>query len=97
MSTTSSNRKEQVGKVISAKTPKTLVVLVERRAPEPQFGKLMKSTKKYHVHDEQGAAREGDIVKIVESRPLSRTKRWRLAAVVAHATMQAVPVEPAGA
>jgi small subunit ribosomal protein S17 len=93
----SSNRKEQVGIVISAKTPKTLVVRVERRAPEPKFGKLMKSTKKYHVHDEQGAAREGDMVKIIESRPLSKTKRWRLAAVVAHATMLAVPAEQVGA
>lgn len=96
MSTKSSNRKEQVGIVISAKTPKTLVVLVERRAPEPQFGKLMKSTKNYHVHDEHSAAHEGDRVKIIESRPLSKTKRWRLAAVVAQATMQAVPVDPVG-
>jgi small subunit ribosomal protein S17 len=92
----STNRKERIGTVISAKASKTLVVRVARRAPEPQFGKMMRSSKKYHVHDERGVAHEGDTVKIVECRPLSKTKRWRVSAVLATASPLAVPVEPAG-
>ncbi|MCX7847850.1 MAG: 30S ribosomal protein S17 [bacterium] len=75
-------RKERVGVVMSAKAAKTLVVQVERRAPHPKYGKLVRSAKKYYVHDEGGQAREGDVVRIEECRPMSRLKRWRLVSVV---------------
>jgi len=70
--------------VVSAGTAKTLVVRVERRAPHPQYGKMVRSAQKYHAHDEAGSAKPGDVVRIEECRPMSRTKRWRLVAVVKH-------------
>jgi len=84
-------RKERIGVVVSAKAAKTLVVNVVRRAPHPVMGKLVRSAKTYHVHDGKGAAREGDTVRIVECRPLSRLKRWRLAAVLSHASTLPAP------
>jgi small subunit ribosomal protein S17 len=86
-------RKERIGVVISAKTPKTIVVKIERRAPHTVMGKLVRSARKYHVHDEKGMAREGDVVRIVECRPLSRLKRWRLTAVLTHASALTTPAE----
>jgi small subunit ribosomal protein S17 len=78
------NRKTRVGVVVSDKMTKTIVVNVERRVPHPHFGKIVRRSKKFYVHDEQGAAKEGDKVLIEETRPLSKTKCWRLVEVLAH-------------
>jgi small subunit ribosomal protein S17 len=76
------NRKVRVGKVISSKMNKTVIVTVERRVSDSLYGKQVARTKKYYAHDEENAAREGDIVRIVETRPLSKLKRWRVAEIV---------------
>ena len=76
------NRKERVGEVISNKMAKTIVVRVERRFPHPQFKKVVTSFSKFYAHDEKSEAKVGDRVRIQESRPLSKTKRWRLVEVV---------------
>jgi small subunit ribosomal protein S17 len=84
MSETTSDRglrKQRVGVVISDKGDKTIVVLVSRRAAHPLYGKVVSSSKKYHAHDENNEARKGDTVRIVETRPLSKMKRWRLLSV----------------
>lgn len=79
---TRGHRKERVGEVISAKMAKTIVVRVERRFPHPQFKKVVTQYNKFYAHDEKSEAKPGDRVRIVETRPLSRTKRWRLVEVV---------------
>jgi small subunit ribosomal protein S17 len=66
------------GHVVSDKMDKTVVVRVERLARHPRYGKVLRHTKKYKAHDEENACRVGDLVRIVESRPLSREKRWRV-------------------
>jgi small subunit ribosomal protein S17 len=66
------------GKVVSTKTAKTVTVLIERRFTHPLMKKTVKFSKKYHAHDEAGAAQVGDEVRIEECRPMSKTKRWRL-------------------
>lgn len=71
-----------IGKVISHKMDKTAVVAVERLMRHPRYGKYIWRTKKFYVHDENNVCKEGDIVKIIESRPLSRLKRWRLLEVL---------------
>jgi small subunit ribosomal protein S17 len=76
------HKKERVGEVISNKMAKTIVVRVQRRFPHPQFKKVVTEFKKFYAHDEKNEARPGDRVRIVECRPLSRTKRWRLVQVV---------------
>jgi len=76
------NRKERVGEVISNKMAKTIVVRVERRFPHPRFKKVVTGYKRFYAHDEKGEAKVGDRVRIEETRPLSKTKRWRLVAVV---------------
>ncbi len=78
-------RKVRQGTVVSDRMDKTVVVAVERRTAHPLYGKMIKRTKKYHAHDEQNDVRVGDIVRIVETRPLSRTKRWRVAEVLERA------------
>ena len=75
-------RKVRIGKVVSNKMDKTVIVTVERRVSHGLYGKQVARTKKYYAHDEENAAREGDIVKIVETRPLSKLKRWRIAEIV---------------
>jgi small subunit ribosomal protein S17 len=75
-------RKSRVGTVISSKMNKTVVVTVQRRVAHPVYGKQLARTKKYYAHDEENAAREGDVVRIVETRPLSRLKRWRVVEIV---------------
>ena len=75
-------RKERVGEVVSNKMAKTIVVRVERRFPHPQFKKIVTSYKKFYAHDEKAEAKVGDTVRIEESRPLSKLKRWRLLEVV---------------
>ncbi len=66
------------GEVIRDKNNKTIVVLVKRRFKHPFFGKVMTSTKKYHAHDEKNTYKIGDKVKIIESRPISKMKRWKV-------------------
>jgi len=75
-------RKTRVGTVISDKMEKTVVVSVERRYAHPLYGKQVTRSKKYHAHDESNEAKAGDLVRIVETRPLSKTKRWRVEEVV---------------
>lgn len=76
------SRKVRVGTVLSDKMEKTVIVGVERRVAHPLYGKQVVRTKKYYAHDEDGQAHQGDIVRIVETRPLSKLKRWRLVEVV---------------
>ena len=76
------NRKERVGEVISNKMAKTIIVRVERRFAHPKYKKVVTGYKKFYAHDEKGEARVGDRVRIEETRPLSKTKRWRLVEVV---------------
>ena len=85
------NRKERVGEVLASQMAKTIVVRVERRFPHPPFRKVVTQYKKYYAHDEKGEARPGDRVRIEETRPFSKTKRWRLVAVVVRNT-EAAPV-----
>ena len=75
-------RKERTGEVVSDKMDKTIVVRVERRFRHPQFKKVVTSYKKFYAHDEKREARVGDRVRIQETRPLSKTKSWRLVEVV---------------
>jgi len=85
------NRKERVGEVVSSKMAKTIVVRVERRFPHPQFKKIVTEYKKFYAHDEKNEAKPGDTVRIEETRPLSKLKRWRLVEVVERA-VQETPV-----
>ena len=78
-------KKTLTGKVTSDKADKTIVVQVTRRVRHPVYGKEMKVSKKHHAHDEKNEAKTGDTVRIVESRPLSRLKRWRLIEIVTKA------------
>jgi len=82
---TRNERKTRVGTVVSDRMQKTIVVAVERRTAHPIYGKQMLRTKKFHAHDEEGEARVGDTVRIMETRPLSKTKRWRLVEVLTRA------------
>lgn len=74
--------KERVGLVVSDKMDKTVVVAVENRSPHPKYKKIVVRTKKYKAHDEENKCREGDRVRITETRPLSRTKRWIVAEIL---------------
>lgn len=78
-------RRVITGKVVSDKMDKTIVVAVESRHPHPRYGKIVKMTNKFKAHDEKNDAHTGDIVKIEESRPLSKDKRWTLLEVVERA------------
>jgi small subunit ribosomal protein S17 len=75
-------RKTRVGEVISNNMNKTIVVRSVTRVPHPRFGKIVKQMKKFYAHDEENKARMGDTVRIMETRPLSKLKRWRLVEVV---------------
>ncbi len=75
-------RKTRVGVVSSNKMDKTITVKVERKIKHPLYGKFLKKTTSFHAHDEKNECSIGDIVRIMESRPLSKTKRWRLVEVV---------------
>ena len=85
------NRKDRVGEVISNKMNKTIIVRVERRYQHPKFKKVVTGYRKFYVHDEIGEAKVGDRVRIQETRPLSKTKRWRLVEVVDRA-VEAAPL-----
>ena len=74
--------KERVGVVVSNKMQKTIVVAIENRSAHPKYGKTVVKTKKYKVHDEENKCNEGDRVRIRETRPLSRTKRWDLTEII---------------
>jgi small subunit ribosomal protein S17 len=75
-------RKTRTGVVRSSKMDKTIIVAVERRVKHPIYGKFVKKTTKFHAHDEKNECGVGDIVRIMETRPLSKTKRWRLVEIV---------------
>jgi len=76
------NRKELIGVVTSDKREKTITISVERRVKHPLYGKVVKHTKKFSAHDEKNEGKVGDTVKIAETRPLSKTKRWRLVEIL---------------
>ncbi|ACV59706.1 MULTISPECIES: 30S ribosomal protein S17 [Alicyclobacillus] len=78
-------RKVRVGKVVSDKMDKTIVVAVEERVMHPLYGKTVRRTKKFKAHDENNEAKIGDVVRIMETRPLSKEKRWRLVEIVERA------------
>ncbi|HWJ29878.1 MAG TPA: 30S ribosomal protein S17 [Flavisolibacter sp.] len=75
-------RKTRIGVVTSNKMTKTITVAVERKVKHPIYGKFVKKTTKFHAHDEKNEASIGDVVRIMETRPLSKTKRWRLVEIV---------------
>ena len=77
-------RKSRVGVVVSNKMQKTIVVEIERRVPHPMFKKIVRKTSKFYAHDEDGKAKTGDKVRIEETRPMSKLKRWKLVEVLAH-------------
>jgi small subunit ribosomal protein S17 len=79
------NRKSRIGVVVSNKMTKTVVVKVERRVADPKYGKIVTKAEKYKAHDEAQACQIGDRVRIVETRPLSKDKRWRVAETLAKA------------
>lgn len=76
------HQKERVGLVVSSKMDKTITVAVERRMQHPLYKKVIRRTRKFYAHDEKNVCNEGDLVRIRESRPLSKSKRWRLVEVV---------------
>lgn len=78
-------RKERVGLVVSSKMDKSITVAIERRMKHPMYGKFVKQTTKLMAHDENNDAGEGDTVRIMETRPMSKNKRWRLVEVVERA------------
>jgi len=75
-------KNEKVGEVVSVKMAKTIVVEVGRRVPHPLYKRIVAKRKKFYAHDDNGTAKVGDVVRIVECRPLSKLKRWKLADVV---------------
>lgn len=79
------HRKEKIGKVVSNKCDKTITVLVERRIQHPLYGKFIRKSNKFTAHDQDNACNQGDRVKIMETRPLSKKKRWRLATILERA------------
>ena len=85
------NRKERVGEVLASKMAKTIVVRVERRFSHPRFKKVVTAHTKFYAHDEKSEAKPGDRVRIQETRPLSKLKRWRLVEVIER-NVDAVPV-----
>jgi|SRR6476646_5878119 small subunit ribosomal protein S17 len=86
-------KNEKIGQVVSTKMEKTIVVEVSRRVPHPLYKRIIAKRKRFYAHDEESTARMGDVVRIIECRPLSKLKRWRLAEVVRRAAQ--VGVQPA--
>ena len=96
------NKNEKVGSVVSAKMTKTIVVEVTRRVPHPLYKRIVSKRKKFYAHDEKGEAKMGDVVRIVECRPLSKLKRWQLKEIVRRAVqvttdLKAIGIEDAPA
>jgi small subunit ribosomal protein S17 len=79
------SRKTRIGKVVSDKMMKTVVVSIERRVQHPVYGKMVRRTTKLKAHDEQNEAKTGDTVRIMETRPLSKDKRWRVVEIIERA------------
>ncbi|HNH17370.1 30S ribosomal protein S17 [Zoogloea sp.] len=75
-------KRVEIGRVVSDKMAKTVTVLVERRVKHPLYGKVITRTAKYHAHVEEGQAKEGDLVEITETRPISKTKTWLVTRVI---------------
>ena len=88
-----SNKTEKVGEVVSTKMAKTIVVQVTRRVPHPLYKRIVTKRNKFYAHDEQETAKVGDVVRIIESRPLSKTKRWALGEVIRRAVDTTVPAQ----
>jgi small subunit ribosomal protein S17 len=86
------HKNEKVGQVVSTKMAKTIVVEVSRRVPHPLYKRIISKRKRFYAHDEQGQAKMGDVVRIIESRPISKLKRWTLGDVIRKAVQ--VTVEP---
>jgi small subunit ribosomal protein S17 len=86
-------KNEKVGQVVSTKMAKTIVVEVSRRVPHPIYKRIINKRKKFYAHDEKGQAKTGDVVRIVEHRPLSKLKRWQLVEVIRRAAQ--VGAQPA--
>jgi small subunit ribosomal protein S17 len=87
-------KNEKVGQVVSVKMQKTIVVEVSRRVPHPLYKRIIGKRKKFYAHDEEGRAKMGDVVRIIECRPLSKLKRWRLADIIRKAAQVGTqPVE----
>jgi small subunit ribosomal protein S17 len=84
-----SKRKEKIGYVVSAKMDKTIVVEVDRQKAHPLYKRVIKRSKRFYAHDEQNTARTGDVVRIEETRPLSKLKRWRLKEILRRAALVA--------
>jgi small subunit ribosomal protein S17 len=85
--TTGARRNEKVGNVVSTKMEKTIVVEVEMRKAHAKYKRIVRSTKKFYAHDEQKSARMGDVVRIRETRPLSKLKRWTLEEIVRRSSL----------
>jgi small subunit ribosomal protein S17 len=84
------HKNEKVGEVVSTKMAKTIVVEVTRRVPHPLYKRIVSKRKKFYAHDEQGTAKMGDVVRIIESRPISKLKRWSLGEVIRQAVQVTV-------
>ena len=82
-------KNEKVGQVVSTAMQKTIVVEVSRRVPHPLYKRIISKRRKFYAHDEQGQAKVGDVVRIIECRPLSKLKRWQLAEVIRRAAQVA--------
>jgi small subunit ribosomal protein S17 len=85
-------KNEKIGQVVSTKMQKTIVVEVSRRVPHRLYKRIVGKRKKFYAHDEEGSAKTGDVVRIVECRPLSKLKRWKLVEVIRRAAQ--VSVQP---
>ncbi len=84
------HKTEKVGEVVSTKMQKTIVVQVSRRVPHPLYKRIVTKRKKFYAHDETGEAKLGDVVRIIECRPISHLKRWKLGDVIRRAAQVAV-------
>ena len=89
MSETSSNPRTLTGRVVSDKMDRTITVRVERRVRHPLYGKIIRRSTKVHAHDEENSCRIGDTVRVVECRPISKSKTWRLVEIVERAEQEA--------
>lgn len=92
-----SRRNEKVGQVVSTKMQKTIVVEVEMRKAHPKYKRVMKTNKKFYAHDEQNSARVGDMVRIRETRPLSKLKRWQLEEIIRRSALAQLEEKAAAA
>ena len=90
---TQGRRNEKIGNVVSNKMNKTIVVEVEMRKAHPKYGRIVRHTKKFYAHDEQNTCHVGDVVRIRETRPLSKLKRWELVDIVRKDVLSEIKVE----